>query len=129
MALGYFDPSTRLWGILLDSSTSYYRFYTFTYTGLNRIEGNEYLYLKTSTSLGTPEYFIGHRIKSGAALAGKSAPGTGKALAIGLDLDRIAADEAQFHAKFKRADAVATPLAVSDMARFLESALEEARNR
>jgi hypothetical protein len=77
LAIGYFDPSTKLWGILLDSSTSYYQFFVFNFAGFERLEGIEFLYQKTSTP-GAGVVTIGHRIKSAVAAAGGNGPGVMK---------------------------------------------------
>ena len=77
IAVGYFVPALGKWVVLLDSSTSYYRFYVFSFPGFDRIEGDSYLYKKTeSPTLSSP--FVAQRIKSATAARGASGPGTGK---------------------------------------------------
>ncbi len=78
IALGAYNANLNSWLVLLDSSTSYYRAYQFQFTGLNRIEGQYWLYLKTSTLSGPGTYFVAHRTKSQARVKGGSAPGIAK---------------------------------------------------
>jgi hypothetical protein len=90
-ALGRFEPTLNQWILLLDSSTSYYRGYTFSFIGLNRIEGEMFLYEKTAEPT-TSTYFLAERIKSGAAAAGQNAPGFGKSLSIEAEAAQAAQD-------------------------------------
>lgn len=77
-AVGSYFADAGTWAILLDASTSYYRFYTFRFVGFNLVEGNVSTYLKgTSPSGSLP--FVAYRIKSGALVAGQLAPGIAKA--------------------------------------------------
>lgn len=79
MALGYYVYSANLThGLLVDSSPSYYTFYQFFFTGINRIEGWSYTFPKNGYPAGGIP-FVGDRIKSAASIAGKDAPGTGLA--------------------------------------------------
>ena len=75
IALGYYGPSINSWLMLVDSSPSYYTAYNFRFSGLNRIEGQTWTYLKSSTMSGSGLYFVGHRTKSQARVKGGSAPG------------------------------------------------------
>jgi hypothetical protein len=78
MALGQYSPSLNKWIVLLDASTSYYDFFTFTFEGLNLMEGDEFTYLKGTSPAGSLGA-IGNRIKSAQAAAGLNAPGVTKA--------------------------------------------------
>ena len=79
VALGRYDPSLGAWLLLLDSSTNYYHLYRFRFTGLNRIEGTDWLYEKTGNPTGSGTFFLAHRTKSKARVNGLNAPGTTKA--------------------------------------------------
>jgi len=72
VAVGSFTPSG--WAILIDSSTLYYEIFTFTFTGLNSINGDSAAFLKTSLPTSTLP-FIANRVGSAAAAAGLPAPG------------------------------------------------------
>ena len=78
IALGRYDPNIASWIVLVDSSTSYYQAYNFRFSGLNRIEGQSWTYLKTGTISGSGLYFVAHRTKSQARVKGGSAPGVTK---------------------------------------------------
>jgi hypothetical protein len=97
VAIGRFDASIGMWLVLLDSSTSYWKAYTWTYTAFDRVEGTEYVYLKGSSPTGGLAS-IGNRIKSAAAVSGLNAPGTGKAFLLTSEseilAERAADDEA-----------------------------------
>ena len=73
-AVGFYSPADGVWGVLLDSSPSYYEFFTFTFEGLNLVEGTEVTYLKGTTPSGSLNT-IGHRTKSAQAALGEDAPG------------------------------------------------------
>ena len=75
--------------MLVDSSTSYYSYYVFTKKTFNRIEGQQWTYLKTSLPTGSGLYFLGHRTKSYARLRGLNAPGVAKAAAEAGDQEAI----------------------------------------
>jgi len=98
IAVGHFDPAVGTWGILLDSSTSYYNLFTFTFAAFDRIEGTSYAFLKTDSPTSGLA-FVAQRIKTGAAAAGQNAPGTGKALPVSGEVedlaDRAAEDQAR----------------------------------
>jgi hypothetical protein len=81
LAVGQYAPSLSQWTILFDSSTNYYDFYTFTFQGVNYVEGADYTYLKTS-SPSTSLPMLGHRTKSAQKVAGQNAPGSEKSLVI-----------------------------------------------
>ena len=80
VALGRYDQSVTSWIMLLDSSSSYYTAYRFRFTGLNRIEGQTWTYLKTSAPSGSGLYFVAQRTKSKARVNGNNAPGVTKAM-------------------------------------------------
>lgn len=85
LAVGSYFPDSRTWAILLDSSPSYYDLYTFQFVGFNLIEGEESTYVKgTSPSGSLP--FVAYRIKSGALVAGQSAPGIVKSASSGSNV-------------------------------------------
>jgi hypothetical protein len=68
---------TETWGIVIDSSDSYYDFKTFEFVGFNLVEGTDFTYLKgSSPGAGLP--MIGYRVKSAEAAAGLNAPGVSK---------------------------------------------------
>jgi hypothetical protein len=99
IAVGQYSPPLGQWAVLLDSSTSYYQFYTFTFDGFNLVEGNEYTYLKGSSPNGSLNA-IGNRIKSAQAAAGGNAPGVTKEMvrpttAVGTDSYAAAKASAQ----------------------------------
>jgi hypothetical protein len=75
IAVGSYVPGLQKWTVLLDTSTSYYDYYTFVFDGLNLIEGDDYTYLKTSMPSGSLP-MVGFRTKSAQAAAGSNAPGT-----------------------------------------------------
>jgi hypothetical protein len=74
IAVGQFNAGTATWGILLDSSPLYYEYFTFTFEGLNLVEGTSSTYLKGSSPNGSLNT-IGHRTKSALAAAGGVGPG------------------------------------------------------
>ncbi|HEY8622271.1 MAG TPA: hypothetical protein VIM74_00270 [Casimicrobiaceae bacterium] len=78
LAVGQYSPALNKWTVLLDSSTSYYQFYSFVFEGLNLAEGDESTYLKGTSPSGSLNT-IGNRIKSAQAAAGANAPGVTKA--------------------------------------------------
>ena len=53
IALGRYAADIASWVFLVDSSTSYYQFYNFRFSGLNRIEGQSWTYLKTDKISGS----------------------------------------------------------------------------
>ncbi len=73
-AIAAYQPSLGMWTILLDSSTDYYDFYTFIFDGVNLVEGQSSVYLKTSSPDGSLN-MVGSRVKSAQAVAGEDAPG------------------------------------------------------
>jgi len=79
-ALGHYFPSLSQFAILLDSSTLYYDFYTFTFEGVNFVEGLDFTYLKTSTP-STSLPMVGYRTKSAQRVLGQNAPGSEKTVA------------------------------------------------
>lgn len=82
LALGQYNSSLGSWFLLVDSSTSYYTAYNFRFSGLNRIEGQSWTYLKTNTLSGPGLYFVGHRTKSQERVRGGSAPGITKSVPL-----------------------------------------------
>ena len=99
IAVGQYSPADTLWGVLLDSSPSYNAFFTFTFEGLNLVEGSNYTYLKGAMPTGSLN-MIGHRTKSAQAAAGGDAPGVSNEMvrptsAIGTDSYAAAVVSAQ----------------------------------
>jgi len=76
VALTRQDTNGR-WYMILDSSTSYYQYFEFGFSGLNAIEGRSWTILKTSTVSGSGTPFIGFRSLSASAVkSGVRASGT-----------------------------------------------------
>ncbi|MGH8851087.1 MAG: hypothetical protein ACREYD_08840 [Casimicrobiaceae bacterium] len=73
VAVGQFNAGT--WGVLLDSSPSYYTLYAFSYDGVNLVEGQSSVYLKGTSPTGSLPA-VGFKTKSAQAAAGLDAPGT-----------------------------------------------------
>ena len=71
-----------VWYLLISSSTSYYQFYSFSFTGLNAIEGTTWTYLKTSQLSGSGTPFIAFRSQSASLVSTGVGPGA-KAQALG----------------------------------------------
>lgn len=96
IALGRRDADGS-WYILLDSSTSYYEFFQFRFSGLNTMEGTSWTYLKTSLPSGAGLPFVG--LRSGSAMSVIN--GTGPALQKSANLlgmnnyEGVAASKAQ----------------------------------
>ena len=86
VALSNYSPSAGQWLLLIDSSTSYYTAYKYRFTGLNRIEGQAWTYLKTDTLSGSGLYFVAHRTKSQARVKGINAPGVTKSFPMPASL-------------------------------------------
>ena len=76
LAVGNFSPSLNLWTILLDAN-AYYDFFTFTFEGVNFVEGSDYTYLKGTNPSGSLP-MVGYRTKSAQAAVGLDAPGSEK---------------------------------------------------
>jgi hypothetical protein len=123
LAVGYYSPANGVWGVLLDSSTSYYEFFMFTFTGLNLVEGTSSTYLKGSSPTGSLNT-IGHRIRSAEAAAGGDAPGVDNEMkrpTTGLGTDSYAA------AKVSAQTASQLTAAQLEVLHQLESALQGLR--
>lgn len=80
IALCSYDASTRSWSILLDSSASYYQFFSFKFTGFNSIEGSHWTILKGSTLSGSGTNFVAYRTASKSAVQGLGGPAKAQAL-------------------------------------------------
>jgi hypothetical protein len=78
VALGRYDTQLRLWTILLDASAAYWDFFTFSFEGVNFVEGSDYTYLKGSNPSGSHP-MVGYRTKSQQRVVGQNAPGSEKA--------------------------------------------------
>ena len=72
-----YSSSTGYWAVLIDSSTSYYEFFYFKFTGFNRMEGTEYTYLKGSSPINGSN-FVAFRTASKSFVQGLGGPATAK---------------------------------------------------
>lgn len=63
------------WYMMIDTSTSYYQFYSFSFTGLNAIEGTTWTFLKTSKLSGPGTPFIAFRSQSASFVKTGVGPG------------------------------------------------------
>lgn len=70
-----YQGTDGVWSLLLDSSSNYYKFYRFTFSGLNSIEGTVWTYLKTSTPSGSGLPFIAFRSQSASLVKTGVGPG------------------------------------------------------
>jgi hypothetical protein len=75
LATGQYVPGLGKWTILLDSSPSYYEYFTLTFTGVNFVEGEASTYLKGSSPNGSLPT-VGYRTESAQKAAGQNAPGS-----------------------------------------------------
>lgn len=95
-AVAMYSVSDGSWGILIDTSTSYYTFYSFVTTGFNRLEGRAWTYLKTQTLSGSGIFFLGHRTKSYHYVLNGTGPGASKSLSEDpVSLEEVAAQRAK----------------------------------
>ncbi len=98
VAVATYSQSLGLWTVLLDSSTSYWDYYTFRFSGVNLVEGTSSVYPKGSLPTSSLN-MVGNRIRSAQAVAGENAPGVDKKSPRVADqqernaLDRLAAQE------------------------------------
>ena len=67
--------SSGKWSLLLDSSSSYYKYCTYTFTGLNTIEGTSWTFLKSSAPTGSGLPFIAFRSQSASFVKNGIGPG------------------------------------------------------
>ena len=120
VAVGSLTPAG--WGILFDSSPSYYTLFVFSFAGLNTIAGDAAVYLKGTQPTGSLP-FIANRIRSAAAAQGGNAPGfTPRALVVSpASAASSAADEARSAAMVSASGSTLARL--QDMARTLEPLL------
>jgi hypothetical protein len=95
VAIARFDGST--WYILLDTSPSYYDFYSFGFSGLNTMEGRVWTFLKGSSLQGGGLPFIGQRSGSYNSVANGTGPSLQKSanLSAMTSYDSVAASKAQ----------------------------------
>jgi hypothetical protein len=130
VAIGGYVASEGVYSMLLDSSTSFYRFYVFNLNSLNRIEGLTWLYRKTEQPAGSGTYFLAHRTKSYARVRGLNAPGVSKSDATAPVRDALDAAQAALRpAKAGEAPGLegVTMEGARAMARSLEARLAGAR--
>lgn len=78
IALCSFNPSSGKWSMILDSSTSYWKYFEFNFTGLNRMEGTVWIYEKGTTLSGSGSNWVAHRTASKAFVQGLGGPATVK---------------------------------------------------
>lgn len=85
------------WYILLDTSPSYYDFYSFRFSGLNTMEGRAWTFLKGSSNEGAGTPFIGQRSGSFNSVANGTGPSLQKSanLSSMISYDSIGASKAQ----------------------------------
>jgi len=74
LALGHWVAALGKWTVLIDSAPSYWDYYTFTFEGVNFVEGDDATYLKGSLPNGSLNA-LGVRVRSAQAAAGGNAPG------------------------------------------------------
>jgi hypothetical protein len=122
VAVALYDQPSARWGILVDSSTSYYEFYVFNTTGFNRIEGQNYTYLKTSSPTGSGLFFLGHRTKSYNFVLNGTGPGESKSALSPEEEERELEARSATKAKAMASD-VATDPSIVELAKQLESVL------
>ncbi|MBP8018831.1 MAG: hypothetical protein KAY82_02230 [Hylemonella sp.] len=79
IAVAYKDSASNSVALLVDTSTSYYDFYLFTFSGLNAIEGKAWTFLKTASLSGPGSPFMGFRSKSAALVSTGLGPGMSSA--------------------------------------------------
>ena len=124
VAVTYYDGTQHTWAALLDSSSSYYRFFVYNQTGFNRVEGQFWIYAKGGSPSGTGTFFQAFKTASYARLSTGSGPASSKALQAAPDSE---ARDAALFSKVRNADAAAPDAAVLEAARRLESMMK-ARN-
>jgi hypothetical protein len=73
--------SDGTWSLILDSSTNYYKYFNFTFSGLNTIEGRVWTYLKSSTLSGSGTPFVAFRSQSASFVKTGKGPGVKAAAA------------------------------------------------
>ncbi|MCU6434016.1 hypothetical protein LPB67_09580 [Undibacterium sp. Jales W-56] len=78
IALCSYDANSGYWSMILDSSTSYYQFFQFKFTGFNRMEGTHWTFLKGGTIAGSGENWVAFRTASKSFVLGLIAPATEK---------------------------------------------------
>ena len=92
LAVVSYSASASSYSILLDSSTSFYRFFRFNTTGFNRLEGQFWIFDKSAQPTGAGTFFQGHRTASGSYVQTGIGPASSKmldteALQRGLERD------------------------------------------
>lgn len=70
------------WSLLLDSSTSYYTFFSLTFSGLNTVEGRSWTFLKTGTLSGGGLPVVGFRSASATAVKTGAGPALNKRIPV-----------------------------------------------
>ncbi|MGZ5571981.1 MAG: hypothetical protein ACXWF6_12730, partial [Usitatibacter sp.] len=122
LAVGIFDVASGKFSILLDSSTSYWDLYIFDLKTFSRAEGQNWVYLKSSSPSGNGLFFVAHRTKSGAQVRTGIGPGINK-LAPVAPIDESTIDAMMaVRAKAQLEQGAVDPLVV-ETARKLEALL------
>ena len=121
LAVGQYSAELGMWTVLLDSSPSYYEFFTFHFDGTNLVEGLSYTFLKISSPASGSDT-IGNRIRSAQAAAGGDAPGV-----IGQRVRAAALAGTDDYAAARAAAQNSAPLPASYVGglRALEAALQQ----
>lgn len=125
--LGY-NAARGLWTALLDSSTTFYRYFEFSQTGFNRVEGNFWLVTKGTQVSGAGTFFQGFRTASFAWVTSGTGPASTKSASA--DARRQQRDEALHNAialDMKDAVSAAASPASSEDFLALERILEHSR--
>lgn len=73
-----FDAASGSWSIILDSSTSYWQFIRFQFTGFNRMEGTTWTYLKGASPTGAGLPWIAFRTSAKSYVQGRGGPSVSK---------------------------------------------------
>lgn len=83
------EDSPGTWHMLVDSSTSYYQFYEFKFSGFNTIEGNVWTYLKSSSPSGSGLPFVAFRSQSASLVSNGVGPGVRSLALINRSNDEV----------------------------------------
>lgn len=88
------------WSLILDSSSSYYQFYSFRFSGLNTMEGTSWTFLKTENLSGTGLPFIALRSGSASSVISGTGPSLQKSAnqSALMNYENVDASQAQFSA-------------------------------
>lgn len=67
--------SNDVWSLLIDSSSSYYKYYRYSFSGLNTIEGTSWTFLKSGSPSGSGLPFVAFRSQSASLVKNGIGPG------------------------------------------------------